>query len=124
MSGENYVFSKANPNKKIENAAIRNVIQQGACYFNESSGISGNTLVRYRQSNEAGMFDKMTYYYKLQTGKKGDYDRLNHLNIFIPQNLAQQFDQVDLGSFFPAIPTQEQYDESYQRQLKALKEGK
>ncbi|SDH60279.1 hypothetical protein SAMN04488136_12128 [Vibrio xiamenensis] len=124
MSRENYVFSKANPDKQIENAPIRNVIQQGGWYFKGSSGNYGNTLVRYRQPNEAGMFDKITYYYKLQTGKKGDFDRLSHLNMFIPQNLAQNFDQVDLGSFFPPIPTQEQYDESYQRQLKARKEGK
>ncbi len=121
---ENYVFAKTNPDKQIENAPIRNVIQQGAWYFNESSGIYSNTLVRYRRANERGVFDKIAYYYGIKVGSKGDYNRLAHLNMFIPQNLAQQFDQVDLGSFFPPIPTQEQYDESYQRQLKARKEGK
>ncbi|SDH60346.1 hypothetical protein SAMN04488136_12131 [Vibrio xiamenensis] len=124
MSHENYVFSKSNPDKQIENAPVRNVIQQGAWYFKGNSGNYGNTLLRYRQPNEAGMFDKITYYYDLQLESKDDYKSLNHLNLFISQNLAQQFDQMDLGSFFPPIPTQEQYDESYQRQLKARKEGK
>ncbi|NAW56028.1 MULTISPECIES: hypothetical protein [unclassified Vibrio] len=121
---ENQVFLFENPEKEIENAPVRNVIKKNAWYFNGFANNYDNTLLRYRQPNEAGMFDKIKYYYELEIGYKDDYDRLSHLNLFIPDNLASQFDTFDLKSFFPAIPTQEQYDESYQRQLKARKEGK
>ncbi|GAA5644933.1 hypothetical protein [Vibrio proteolyticus] len=121
---QNFVFSSSEPDEKIENASIRNVIKRNAWYFNGSANNYDNTLLRYRQPNEAGMFDKIKYYYELEIGNKDDYDRLSHLNLFIPDSLLYKFEQVDLKSFFPAIPTQEQYDESYRRQLKARKEGK
>lgn len=117
---ENKIFSTSEPTIEIENALLRNVIKPNAWYFEPK----GNQLLRYRQPNEVGIFDKIKYYYEIDVADDKDTYRLNFLNVFIPEYLASQFDTFDLKSFFPAIPTQEQYDESYQRQLKDRKEGK
>ena len=117
---ENKIFSSSKPTMEIENALLRNVIKPNAWYFEPK----GNQLLRYRQPNEIGMFDKVNYYYEIDMGDNKDTYRLNFLNLFIPENLENRFDSVDFKSVFPAIPTKEQYDASYQRQLKEVKKGK
>ncbi|MHC6528737.1 hypothetical protein ACX806_14750, partial [Vibrio proteolyticus] len=117
---ENKVFSFLKPNEEIENAPVRNVIELNAWYFEAK----GNQLLRYRQSNESGMFDTIKYNYGIELDKGNSSYRLNFLNLFISHNLKKRIDSMDLRTVFPSIPTKEQYDASYQRQLKEIKKGK
>lgn len=113
------VFSFSDPKEKLEDAPEQYVIQRSNWYAKRL----GNGLLRFRQQGEPGMFDMLKYTYLLETKDSSwGYTHLNKLNYFIPPEIAKDFANYDLRPFFPTIPTQEQYDESLQRQLKEREE--
>ncbi|MFW7526312.1 hypothetical protein ACODM8_19550 [Vibrio ostreicida] len=109
------LYSFTNPSHKLEEAPERYVLQRGQWYAKRS----GNRLLRYRQPDEQGMFDGITYYYVMFTGEgPGKYWKPINNNYYIPAAIRKDFKQYDLRPFFPPIPTQAEYDQSYQRQLR------
>ncbi|MFW7526313.1 hypothetical protein ACODM8_19555 [Vibrio ostreicida] len=109
------LYSFTNPSHKLEEAPERYVLQRGQWYAKRS----GNRLLRYRQPDEQGMFDGISYYYVMFTGEgPGDYWNPIKNNYYIPAAIRKDFKQYDLRPFFPPIPTQAEYDQSYQRQLR------
>ncbi|MDN3681093.1 hypothetical protein QWZ04_12245 [Vibrio tapetis subsp. quintayensis] len=113
----NDIYSFIDPSKVVEEAPyeMRVILQKQKWYAERF----GHALLRFRQQDEPGMFDRLKYHYVFITADRSSgYYQLNKLNYFIPPKIAKDFANYDLRPFFPTIPTQEQYDESLQRQLK------
>ena len=77
-------------------------------------------VVRNKQPEESGWFDKVVYHYSFYNTEREDVIVPNDLSasIFISQSSLEKINSTNLASFFPAIPTRADYEESYQRQFK------
>ena len=122
VCGRDYAtYRMSEPMTLVENAPYDEMIQRGKWYMDSD----GRDVYRYKQPGESGMFDKVKYIYKIKpkgSEDYADYKLPGKFSAYLPPNLVNDFENMDLGVFFPAIPTQAQYQESYQRQLKARKE--
>ncbi|MBP3140051.1 hypothetical protein ACTFQF_22000 [Aliivibrio fischeri] len=119
---DNETYLVSDPMTLVENAPYDEMIQRGKWYMDSD----GSKVYRYKQPGENGMFDKIKYNYRIMLkGSKdyADYKLPGKFSAYLPPNLADDFDNMDLGVFFPAIPTQTQYQEAYQRVLKERKEA-
>ncbi|ACH63744.1 lipoprotein, putative [Aliivibrio fischeri MJ11] len=123
VCGRDYAtYLVSDPMTLVENAPYDEMIQSGKWYMDSKF----REIYRYKQPGESGMFDKIKYNYRIMPkGSKdfSEYDNPGRFSAYLPPNLADNFDNMDLRVFFPAIPTQAQYQESYQRQLKERKEA-
>ncbi|CAE6940492.1 hypothetical protein JHL08_25610 [Vibrio campbellii] len=102
------LFSFQTPNEKLEESPERYPLQRGKWY----ARAYGNRLLRLKQPEEVGMFDGLSYYYALKIGSgEFDYKKLNRINFYIPADIYEDFENMDLRPFMPAIPTKAQFDE-------------
>ncbi|MFS1463689.1 hypothetical protein BCT35_24805 [Vibrio lentus] len=102
------LFSFQTPNDKLEDSPERYPLQRGKWY----ARAYGNRLVRLKQPEEIGMFDGLSYYYALKIGSgEFDYKKLNRINFYIPADIYEDFENMDLRLFMPPIPTKAQFDE-------------
>ncbi|WP_104040136.1 TolB family protein [Vibrio hyugaensis] len=102
------LYSLEDPQKKIEQVPERYVLQRGKWY----ADAYGNRVVRLKQPGEVGMFDGLSYNYALKIGSgEFDYKKLNRINFYIPADICEDFENMDLRPFMPPIPTKAQFDE-------------
>ncbi|WP_394134626.1 TolB-like translocation protein [Aliivibrio fischeri] len=122
VCGREYAtYRMSDPMTLVENSPYDEMIQRGKWYMDSD----GRDVYRYKQPGESGMFNKVKYIYKIKpkgSEDYADYKLPGKFSAYLPPNLVNDFDNMDLGVFFPVIPTQAQYQESYQRQLKERKE--
>jgi hypothetical protein len=103
------------PKTLIEKAPANVTIQPGKFYLSNKK-VQSSYIFRYRQEGEAGKFESMRFSYKMNYTDK-DYTIALGLNLFIPESMLANFEQRDLRPLFPHIPTEQEYQASYQRQL-------
>lgn len=110
----NYIYGFDKPTELVEQAPEAFVLKLGQWYVDWE----GKYVRRLRLDGEPGMFETMTYHYAVEEGGK-DFTTLRGLRAYIPLTMAKQLDDFDLAAVMPRIPTEEEYQATYQRLLAA-----
>lgn len=110
----NYIYAFEQPKVLIEEAPEANVVKLGQWYVD----LEGKYVRRLRLDGETAKFESMIYHYSVDE-EGNDFTTLRGLRAYIPLTMAKQLDDFDLAAVMPRIPTEEEYQATYQRLLAA-----
>ncbi|EFP94803.1 hypothetical protein [Vibrio caribbeanicus] len=110
----NYIYDFDKPTELVEQAPEAFVLKLGQWYVDWK----GKYVRRLRLDGETAKFESMIYHYSVDE-EGNDFTTLRGLRAYIPLSLAKQLDDLDLAAVMPRIPTEEEYQATYQRLLAA-----
>ena len=110
----NYIYDFDKPTELVEQAPEAFVLKLGQWYVDWE----GKYVRRLRLNDEQGKYESIRYYYRVYHSNE-DSTKLWGLRAYVPLAMAKQLDDLDLSKAMPHIPTEEEYQATYQRLLAA-----